>query len=83
MALLFDPTPIQVTSDAQATPRRFTIRQRVFTVAQVLERSRLDVGLWRWRVIREYFTLLTDRGLLVVIYRDVRGGQWYLDQVLD
>ena len=83
MALLFDPTPIAVTSDAQATPLAFAFRQRQFTVARVLERSRLDAGLWRWRVIREYFTLLTDSGLLVVIYRDVRGGQWYLEQVLD
>ena len=41
------------------------------------------MGWWRRRVWREYFTLTTHTGLLVLIYHDVRDDSWRLQRVYD
>ncbi len=38
---------------------------------------------WRVRIWREYFKLTTGTGLLVVIYRDLLSGAWYLQRLYD
>jgi hypothetical protein len=32
---------------------------------------------------RRYYRLLTRRGLLCVVYRDLGSGRWFLEEVLD
>jgi hypothetical protein len=84
MTLFFaDSVPIRVTADALGTPKAFVWQGRRERVAHVLERWLIDVGWWEQRVWREYFALITQRGLLVVIARDVVGGRWYLEQLYD
>jgi hypothetical protein len=75
--------PIAVTLDALATPTAFTWRTQRHSVARVVERWRVDEGWWKKRAWREYFQLVTRSGLLVLIYHDVRSGQWRLQRVYD
>ena len=49
----------------------------------IAKRWRVDVDWWRVRVWREYFKLATGTGLLVVIYRDLLSGGWYLQRLYD
>jgi hypothetical protein len=75
--------PITVTSDALQTPCVFTWQGRTHNVQAVAKRWRVDVDWWRGRIWREYFKLTTDTGLLVVIYRDILTGSWYLQRLYD
>ena len=64
-------------------PQGFTWEARSHTVQLVLDRWRVDVEWWRWRVWREYFRLATRTGLLVVVYHDLLEDRWYLQRVYD
>lgn len=74
---------IAVETDELGTPRCFTWRGRAHPVQGVARRWRVDVGWWRQRTWREYFTLVTTTGLLVLIYRDLATGRWYLQRLYD
>lgn len=75
--------PIAVRSDAAASPQTFTWDGRTHRVQRIAKRWRVDQSWWRRRVWREYFKLTTQTGLLVVIYRDLLTGQWYLQRLYD
>ena len=78
-----DGMPIVVTADALGTPQTFVWACQRERVAQILERWLIDVGWWERRIWREYFALITQRGLLVVIAHDVLAGEWYLERLYD
>lgn len=75
--------PITVQSDPLATPLVFIWQGQVHQVQGVARRWRVDQGWWRWRIWREYFKLITQTGLLVIIYRDLLSGTWYLQRLYD
>jgi hypothetical protein len=75
--------PIIVQSDAVLTPQLFTWQGRTHPVQQVAKRWRVDLDWWQTRVWREYFKLTTQTGLLVIIYRDLLTGDWYLQRLYD
>ncbi len=80
--------PIRVEVDALGAPRRIWWRGRGHPVEEVLNRWRVDEGWWRLgvedgRVWREYFKLVTRSGLLLLLYRDLAGGGWYLQGLYD
>ena len=74
---------ITVKSDELATPVVFFWQGRAHQVQQIAKRWRVDQGWWRKRVWREYFKLITQTGLLVVIFREVQSGDWYLQRLYD
>jgi hypothetical protein len=78
-----DGLPIAVACDELATPSAFAWQGHRHSVATILERWRVDESWWRRRVWREYFTLITRSGLLVLIYHDVRDDSWRLQRVYD
>ena len=78
-----DGEPIAVVSDDMETPQAFTWQGQTHAVQAIAKRWRVDQGWWRWRVWREYFKLTTDTGLLVIIYRDLLDGRWYLQRPYD
>jgi hypothetical protein len=65
------------------TPRRLHLARQTHTVQGIAKRWRVDVEWWRKRIWREYFKLYTHTGLLVVLYRDLLTGQWYLQRLYD
>ena len=76
-------TPIVVVFDQTYTPQRFIWQGRRHRVQQITKRWRVDQDWWQRRIWREYFKLSTATGLLVVIYRDLLTGQWYLQRLYD
>jgi len=75
--------PIRVRADALGAPRSFTWEGRRHVVAQITRRWRVDEQWWRGRIWREYFRLATQDRMLVILYRDLAGRQWYLQRVYD
>ena len=75
--------PISVETDQPGIPRRFTWRGRIHPVQGIANRWRVDEDWWRGRIWREYFKLYTRTGLLVMVYRDLMSGQWYLQRLYD
>jgi hypothetical protein len=75
--------PITVAADALATPQAFTWDSTTHPVEHIFKRWRVDQLWWRMRVCREYFLVRTHTGLLVMLYRDVLGGAWYLQRLYD
>lgn len=74
---------VSVQQDSLATPQNFSWQGKTHRVQAVAKRWRVDHGWWRGRIWREYFKLTTDSGLLVIIYRDLLTGQWYLQRLYD
>jgi hypothetical protein len=74
---------IAVESDELAVPLVFIWQGRTHQVEWVAKRWRVDQGWWRKRVWREYFKITTQTGLLVVIFREVQSGNWYLQRLYD
>jgi hypothetical protein len=64
-------------------PDRFTWQAQTHQVIEITRRWRVDVDWWRGRVWRAYYKLNTDTGLLVIVYRDLLTGQWYLQRLYD
>jgi hypothetical protein len=74
---------IQVETDSDGQPLRFLWRGQRHPIERITNRWRADLGWWRLRVWREHFKLITETGLLVVIYHDLISGQWYLQRLYD
>jgi hypothetical protein len=81
----FWPTglPITVIADALAAPTAFTWQAATHPVERIVKRWRVDQSWWRRHICREYFLLRTHSGLLVILYRDVLRGDWYLQRLYD
>lgn len=75
--------PIRVEADAWLTPHRFEWQAESHRVQHVAKRWRVDTAWWQGRIWREYFKLVTTDGLLVILYRDLLGGGWFLQRVYD
>jgi hypothetical protein len=78
-----DGLPINVIPDDLAAPAIIQWRWRRHSVTRIVKRWRVDEGWWQSRIWREYFQLITDSGLLLLVYHDVRTGQWRLQRVYD
>ena len=75
--------PISTETDELGTPLCFTWQGQTHPVEGVTTRWRVDEEWWRGRIWREYFRLYTTTGLLVVIFRDLLAGNWYLQRLYD
>ena len=75
--------PITVESDDLMTPQTLIWQGQQHRVETVAKRWRVDKHWWVLRVWREYFKLATNTGYLVVVYRDLQTGHWYLQRWYD
>jgi hypothetical protein len=75
--------PIQVEVDNGWQPVRFAWRNGEHPVHAVTNRWRVDEDWWSQRIWREYFKLITTTGLLVIVFRDLVSGDWYLQRLYD
>lgn len=83
MTYLWIPAlPIAMQTD-EARLVSFMWEGRRHRVRRVARRWRVDVEWWRGRVWRDYYKLLTDTGLLVIVFHDLLDGRWYLQQLFD
>jgi hypothetical protein len=74
---------ISVETDQAGAPVQFRWSGERHRVEAIADRWRADVQWWRLRVWREHFKLITDTGLLVIIYHDLPQDTWYLQRVYD
>ena len=75
---------ITVTSDGQNWPLAFVWEGRRHRTRTVVQHWRVDTEWWQeTRVWRDYFTLITDTGLMVTIFCDLLTEGWYLQQLFD
>ena len=59
-------------------PVSLKLRGHRVTVESVADRWRIDDEWWRGRpVSRMYYECLVDRGLRVMVFRDLVTGEWY------
>lgn len=65
------------------SPARLRWNGHVHAVQIVANQWRVDLGWWRLRVWRDYYKLVTTSGLLVVVYHDLIGDEWYIQRVYD
>ena len=75
--------PITVEDDALMTPQAVIWRGQRHRVERVAKRWRVDKQWWLLRIWREYFKVATQTGYLVVLYRDLQTGGWYLQRWYD
>ena len=64
-------------------PSAFEWKKRKHCVVWIAKSWRMDWGWWRLRLWRDYYKLVTDTGLLVLVYYDLLEGKWYLQQLFD
>jgi hypothetical protein len=67
----------------EVTPAQFWYQGRRHQVLWIAEQWRVDSEWWREPTWRDYFRVVTDSGLLLLLYHDLLEGQWYLQQTYD
>jgi hypothetical protein len=76
--------PITVTTDRQGQPQLFYWQGRSHPIRTIIAERRVDVHWWQNdRVWRHYYTLTSQTGLMVTIFRDLLADGWYLQQLYD
>ena len=64
-------------------PKAFMWEHQRYQVSVITDQWRIDEGWWIVRIWREYYEILTDTGLMVVIYKNLLTGQWFLQWMFD
>lgn len=75
--------PVTVEDDGLMTPQAVIWRGQRHQVERVAKRWRVDKQWWLLRIWREYFKVALNTGYLVVLYRDLQTGNWYLQRWYD
>jgi hypothetical protein len=75
------PIVVQNGSDS---PERLIWERQTHDVAAVVKQWRVNADWWRGEAVaRDYYKVTTTTGLLVIIYRDLQTGTWYLQRLYD
>jgi hypothetical protein len=66
-------------------PDGFDWQQQPQRILEVCNRWRIHTRWWEAQqaIWREYWKVVTDAGLLCLIYRDLESGGWFLARVYD
>lgn len=74
---------IDVQADIDGLPLKFKWKGAYHHVEQVTIGWSIDTDWWVKRRWRELFKVITDTGLLVVVYHDLVSDSWYLHRLFD
>ena len=78
-----DGVTIEVLAGDDGQPAAFKWQGRLHPVATINQQWRIEEDWWREPVERDYYKLTTQTGLLVVIFRNLSNGAWYLQRLYD
>lgn len=67
----------------EGEPVEFQWHGKIHCILRITRHWRVDVEWWRLRIWRDYYKVVTNTGLLAVVYYDLLDEQWYLQQVYD
>ena len=81
--LLEKPEELKVSVNMQGVPLTLVRDGEKQRVIKVYEQWRVAEEWWGKEIIRNYFKVKTNRGLVYDIYRDMPGGNWYLSRIYD
>jgi protein ImuB len=79
--LLPEPRQVVVATEARRdhqVPVRYEDGGAWHPIVSAAGPDRVSGGQWEQSYAREYFRCVTDEGALVWLFRDGRGGEWYL-----
>ncbi|OQB28542.1 MAG: hypothetical protein BWY10_00478 [Chloroflexi bacterium ADurb.Bin180] len=85
MTRLFLPgEPLHIQAE-QGRPTAFGWRGEMLEIIEINHHWRVDLGWWDPNVCinREYWEVLTDTGLLCLLYHDLPQGDWFLSRIYD
>lgn len=74
---------IQVVQSSTEIPGRFTWQGQTHHVEEISKQWRVKVDWWHEPIWRDYFKVTTTTGLLVILYHDLHGDDWYLQRLYD
>lgn len=74
---------ITVEANSQGELYSFTWRGECHPIQAISNVWRVDETWWQKHILRDYFKLTTQTGLLVVIYQDLLSNFWYLERLFD
>jgi hypothetical protein len=84
MTRLYIKHPAPVRLDAQGRPTAFYFENAWHTIVEIVNQWRVATDWWAGEEIqRDYFKLISEDGLLAVIYKDLLGGEWYMSRLYD
>ena len=95
MTYLWKPgQPIAVDVNRAGVPRSFRWRGHTHVVVLIANRWRVDEDWWQenasdsrtstaGHVWREYFKVITQTGLLVILFHDLVTNTWWMQQTYD
>ena len=63
--------------------RRFQWGEHIHNIQWIARQWRIDIKWWQQRIWRHYYKLVTDTGLLVIVFYDLLNDAWYLQQLYD
>ncbi len=79
------PRPIEVIwSPPDGMPKQMRLQNQLLRIERAWGPERIYTGWWRGRAIhRDYYCVETSGGERFWIFRQLRGGQWFLQGVFD
>lgn len=78
-----DGVLVRVAESSDGVPVRFIWAGQSHKVTEITRRWRVKSDWWRDAVWRDYFKLITDTGLLLIIYHDLQNDEWFLQRLYD
>jgi Domain of unknown function (DUF6504) len=76
-------SPIQVVQNGEGLPEHLVWQGQKYAVVEITRRWRIRSDWWRELLWRDYFKLITDRGLLIIIFHDLQEDAWYVQHLFD
>jgi|RhiMethySRZTD1v2_1073278.scaffolds.fasta_scaffold3839189_2 hypothetical protein len=71
------PRPATVEADEKGLPRAVALQGRWLAVDAIFDVWRIDDEWWREPLIRRYFLVALEGGVLRTLFQDLLSGQWY------
>ena len=81
--ILEKPEELKVSVNMQGVPLTLVRDGEKQRITKVYEQWRVAEEWWGKEILRNYFRVKTNRGLVYDIYRDMPSDCWYLSKVYD
>ena len=81
--ILEKPEELKVSVNMQGVPLTLVRNGESQRITKVYEQWRVTEEWWGKEILRNYFKVKTNKGLVYDIYRDTPGGGWYLSRIYD